>query len=147
MWMQFSFLMFKEKPLTYTGIAAQCRKAFSVKSFRLLLLLKCIFSHVMGVFHVVYCDDKKKKRQSWICHERHVFIATQIRLHSCYWVLQSLYNWLSILPLVIWSKHKKAQWMHQLYILLKYGGSATKHKLYDQIGAKSSNYYKIGIFI
>ena len=33
-------------------------------------------------------------------------------------------------------KHKKAQWMHQLYILLKYGGSATKHKLYDQIGAK-----------
>ena len=43
-------------------------------------------------------------------------------------------------------KHKKAQWMHQLYILLKYGGSATKHKLYDQIGAKSSNYCKIDIF-
>ena len=25
-------------------------------------------------------------------------------------------------------------------------GSATKHKLYDQIGAKSSNYCKIDIF-
>ena len=36
--------------------------------------------------------------------------------------------------------------MHQLYILLKYGGSAPKHKLYDQIGAKSSNYCKIDIF-
>ena len=36
--------------------------------------------------------------------------------------------------------------MHQLYILLKYGGSATKHKLYDQIGAKSSNYCKIDRF-
>ena len=35
--------------------------------------------------------------------------------------------------------------MHQLYILLKYGGSATKHKLYDQIGAKSSSYCKIDI--
>ena len=33
-----------------------------------------------------------------------------------------------------------------IYILLKYGGSATKHKLYDQIGAKSSNYCKIDIF-
>ena len=33
-----------------------------------------------------------------------------------------------------------------IYILLKYGGSATKHKLYDQIGAKSSNYWKIDIF-
>ena len=32
------------------------------------------------------------------------------------------------------------------YILLKYGGSATKHKLYDQIGAKSSKYCKIDIF-
>ena len=36
--------------------------------------------------------------------------------------------------------------MHQLYILLKYGSSATKHKLYDQIGAKSSNYCEIDIF-
>ena len=121
-------------------------KLFPLKSCRLLVRLKCIFSHVVGVFHVVYCDDKKKKMQFWICHERHVFIATQIRLHSCYWVSQSLYSWLSILPLVIWPKHKKAQWMHQLYILLKYGGSATKHKLYDQIGAKSSNYCKIDIF-
>ena len=32
------------------------------------------------------------------------------------------------------------------YILLKYGGSATKDKLYDQIGAKCSNYCKIDIF-
>ena len=36
--------------------------------------------------------------------------------------------------------------MHQLYILLKYGGSASKHKLYDQIGAKNSSYCKIDIF-
>ena len=42
--------------------------------------------------------------------------------------------------------YKKAQWMHQLYILLKYGGSATKPKLYDQIGATSSDYCKIDIF-
>ena len=79
-------------------------KLFPLKSCRLQLRLKCIFSHVVGVFHVVYCDDKKKKMQFWICHERHVFIATQIRLHSCYWVSQSLYSWLSILPLVIWPK-------------------------------------------
>ena len=31
-------------------------------------------------------------------------------------------------------------------MLLKYGGSANKNKLYDQIGAKSSNYCKIDIF-
>ena len=121
-------------------------KLFPLKSCRLLLRLKCIFSHVVGVFHVVYCDDTKKKVQFWLCQERHVFIATQIRLHSCYWVSQSLYSWLSILSLVIWPKHKKAQWMHQLYILIKCGGFATKHKLYDQIGAKSSNYCKIDIF-
>ena len=30
--------------------------------------------------------------------------------------------------------------------IAKYGGSATKHKLYDQIGAKSSNYCKRDIF-
>ena len=33
-----------------------------------------------------------------------------------------------------------------IYILLKYGGSATKHKLNDQIGAKRGNYCKIDIF-
>ena len=33
-----------------------------------------------------------------------------------------------------------------IYILIKYGVSATKHKLYDQIGAKGSNYCKIDIF-
>ena len=33
-----------------------------------------------------------------------------------------------------------------IYILLKYGGSATKHKLYNQIGAKSSKNCKIDIF-
>ena len=32
-----------------------------------------------------------------------------------------------------------------VYILLKYGGSATKHQLYDQIWAKRSNYCKIDI--
>ena len=36
--------------------------------------------------------------------------------------------------------------MHQLFILLKYGGSATEHKLFDQIGAKIGNYCKIDIF-
>ena len=46
-------------------------KPFPLKSCRLLLRLKCIISHVVGVFHVVYCDDKKKKKmQFWICHER-----------------------------------------------------------------------------
>ena len=46
-------------------------KPFPLKSCRLLLRLKCIISHVVGVFHVVYCDDKKKnKMQFWICHER-----------------------------------------------------------------------------
>ena len=79
-------------------------KLFPLKSCRLLLWLKCIFSHVVCVFHMVYCDDKKKKMQFWICLERHVFIATQIRLRSCYWVSQSLYSWLSILPLVKWPK-------------------------------------------
>ena len=65
---------------------------------------------------VVCCNDKKKKLRFWISHERHVFVGTQIRLHSCYWLSQSLYNWLSILALVIWPKHKKLQWTHQLYI-------------------------------
>ena len=36
-------------------------KLFPLKSCRLLLRLKCIFSHAVCVFHVVYCDDKKKK--------------------------------------------------------------------------------------
>ena len=90
-------------------------KLSPLKSCCLLLRLTCIFSQVVGVLHVVYCNDKKKL-QFWICHERHVFVATQIRLHSCYWVSQSLYNWLSILALVIWPKRKKPQWMHQLYI-------------------------------
>ena len=75
-------------------------KLSPLKSCRLLLRLTCIFSQVVGVFHVVYCDDKKKKLRFCISHERHVFVATHIRLHSCYWVPQSLY-WLSILALVI----------------------------------------------
>ena len=39
-------------------------KLFPLKSCRLLLRLKCIISHVVGVFHVVYCDDKKKKKNA-----------------------------------------------------------------------------------
>ena len=78
-------------------------KLSPLKSCRLLLRLTCIFFQVVGVFHVVYCDDKKKKMRFCISYERHVFVATQIRLHSCYWVSQSLY-WLSILALVIWPK-------------------------------------------
>ena len=73
-------------------------KLSPLKSCCLLLRLTCIFSQVVGGFHVVYCDDKKKL-QFWIRHER-----------------QSLYNLLSILALVIWPKHKKPQRMHQLYI-------------------------------
>ena len=93
-------------------------KLSPLKNCCLLLRPKCIFPQVVGVFHVVYCDDEKKKLQFWIRHERHVFVATQIRLYSCYRVSQSLYNWLSILALVIWPKHKKLQWMHQLYIYI-----------------------------
>ena len=81
------------------------QKLSHLKSCRLLLRLTCIFSQVVGVvFHGVHCDDKKKKMRFWISHERHVFVATQIRLYSCHWVSQSLYNWLSILTLVIWPK-------------------------------------------
>ena len=58
-------------------------KLSPLKSCRLLLRLTCIFSQVVGVLHVVFCDDKKKKMWFW---KRHVFVATQIRLHSCYWV-------------------------------------------------------------
>ena len=100
-------------------------KLSPLKSCCLLLRPKCIFSQVVGVFHVVYCDDEKKKLQFWIRHERHVFVATQIRLYSCYRVSQSLYNWLSILALVIWPKHKKLQWMHQLYIYFQTSGIYT----------------------
>ena len=34
-------------------------KLLPPKSSRLLLRLTCIFSHVVGIFHVVYCDGKK----------------------------------------------------------------------------------------
>ena len=92
-------------------------KLSPLKSCCLLLQLTCIFSQVVGVFHVVCCDDKKKKMQFWICHERHVFVATHIRLYSCYWVSHSLHNWLSILAQSYMAKiHKKPRWMHQLYI-------------------------------
>ena len=91
-------------------------KLSPLKSCRLLLRLTCIFFQVVGVFHVVYCDDIRKKLRFWTSHERHVFVATQIRLHSCYWVSESLYNSLSILAIVIWPNPKKSQWMHQLYI-------------------------------
>ena len=117
-WMQFSFLRFKLKKSRWhiQESRPNAEKVSPLKSCRLLLRLTCIFFQVVGVFHVVYCDDKKKKMRFWISHERHVFVATQFRLHSCYWVSQSLYNWLSILAIVIWPKHKKSQWMHQLYI-------------------------------
>ena len=32
----------------------------ALKTCHLLLRLTCIFSQVVGVFHMVYCDDKKK---------------------------------------------------------------------------------------
>ena len=67
-------------------------KLSPLKSCCLLLRLTCILSQVLGVFHVVYCDDKKKKLQFWICHERHFFVAMQIRLHSCYWVSHLTYT-------------------------------------------------------
>ena len=44
--------------------------------------LTCIFSQVVGVFFAWYIAMiKEKKLQFWICHERHIFVATQIRLH------------------------------------------------------------------
>ena len=36
-------------------------KLSPLKSCRLLLRLTCIFCQVVGVLHVVYCDDKKKQ--------------------------------------------------------------------------------------
>ena len=73
-----------------------------LKNCRLPLRLTCIFSQVVGVFHVVYCDDKKKKNavlnKSWnTCLRRY---ANQIAF---------LYNWLSILALVTWPKNIRSR--------------------------------------
>ena len=92
-------------------------KLLRLKSSHLLSRLTCIFSHVVGIFHVVYRDGKKYSSElSWkTCLRRHtneiVFLLLSLT------DLQSLYNWLSILALVIWQKkHKKRQRTHQLYI-------------------------------
>ena len=119
-------------------------KLFPLKSCRPLLRLKCIFSHVVDVFHVVYCDDKKKKNavlnMSWkTCLHRYTNQIT--------FLLLSLTEFIQLATNITTSYIAKNIRRHNgLYTLLKYGGSATKHKLYDQIGAKSSNYCKIDIF-
>ena len=55
---------------------------FPLKSCRLLLRLKCIFSHVVGVFHVVYCNDKKKK-----CSSEYVMKDMSSSLHKSDYIL------------------------------------------------------------
>ena len=79
---------------------SNAEKLSPLKICCLLLQLTCI-SLKLWVFFMWFI--------AMISHERHVFVATQIRLHSCYWVSQSLYNWLSILPLVTWSKNIRSR--------------------------------------
>ena len=124
LWMQFSFLRFKvkEEPLTYTGITTQCWKAVSPENLLPSTETEMHFLSSCGCFSCGLLRWWKEKLQFWIRHERHVVVASQIRLYSCYRVSQSLYNWLWILALVIWPKHKKLQWMHQLYIYFQTSG-------------------------
>ena len=87
----------------------------SLKSCRLLLRLTWIFSQVVGVFHVVYCDDKKKKCGSE-SHERRLRrYANHIAflLLSLTEIMQLPIN---ISTSYMAKKHKKPQWIHQLYI-------------------------------
>ena len=118
LWMQFSFLRFKlkEEPLIHTGITAQCWKVVSSKMLSPSTATDMHFLSSCWCFSCGLWRWYKEKLRFWTSHEIHVFVATQIRLHSCYWVSESLYNWLSILAIVILPNPKKSQWMHQLYI-------------------------------
>ena len=58
---------------------------------------------------------KRKKSQFWICHERHVFVSTEIRLYSL------LLSFAEFIQLAMAKKPKKPQWMHQLYIFSNFG--------------------------
>ena len=62
LWAQFSFLRFKlkEEPHIQDCDKRHANRSTVLKTWRLLLRLACIFSEVVGFFHVVYCDDKKK---------------------------------------------------------------------------------------
>ena len=118
LWMQFSFLRFKlkEEPLTYTGIATQFWKAVFSKKLLSSTVTDMHFFQVVGVCHVVYCDDKKKKNavlnMSWkTCLRRYTYPIAFLLLSVTEFIQQS-----SILALITWPKHKKPQWMHQLYI-------------------------------
>ena len=62
LWMQFSFLRFKlkEEPYIQYRDRRHANRSTVLKTCHLLLRPTCIFSQVVGVFHVVYCEDKKK---------------------------------------------------------------------------------------
>ena len=126
LWMQFSFVRFKlkEEPLTYTGITAQCWKAVFSKKLSPSTATDMHFPWSCGCFSCGLLRWEKKLR-FWISHERHVFVSTQIRLHSCYWVSQSLYNWLSILALVTWPKNIRSRNGFTSYIYFQTSGIFT----------------------
>ena len=62
LWMEFSFLRFKlkEEPYIQHRDKRHANRGTVLKICRLILRLTCISSRVVGVFHMVYCEDKKK---------------------------------------------------------------------------------------
>ena len=89
LWMQFSFLRFKlkEEPLTYTGIATQFWKAVFSKKLLSSTVTDMHFFQVVGVCHVVYCDDKKKKK----CSSEYVMkdMSSSLHISDCILVAES----------------------------------------------------------
>ena len=56
--MQFSSLSLNwRRSHIYRNCSQMLKNLSPLKSCRLLLQLTCIFSQVVGIFHVVYCDD------------------------------------------------------------------------------------------
>ena len=116
----------------------------------LLLRLACIFSQVVGVFHVVYCDDKKKKiavlNTSWKTWLRRYanqiaflllslteFIQLTINISNNYMAkTQEAAMDAPVIHIFKLQGYIPNHWKYLFqwrYRLLKYGAHAIKHKL------------------
>ena len=78
--LQFSFLRFKlkEEPYIQSRDRRHANCGTVLKTCHLLLRLTCIFSQVVGVFHMVYCEDKKKN----FCSSEYVMKGKCLSLHK-----------------------------------------------------------------
>ena len=79
LWMQFSFLRFKlkEEPCIQYRYRRHANRGRVLKTCRLLLWLTCIFL-LWLLFHMVYCEDKKKN----VCSSEYVMKDKVSSLHK-----------------------------------------------------------------